>query len=144
MQQHHRPSLPQDKVEYLVLPLNSPGMVPAFLVPYRIKRTSGSPSEPSSIQVVKKVKTKNKQTPPNQTKSKKQNKPKQTNQPHKQTGGGGGGRGDLRLEEARGYYCKVQCTATYQTEHFLYLGFLRAVFLVTLWTLPAIWQFLVK
>lgn len=28
--------------------------------------------------------------------------------------------------------------------HFPLLGFLRAVLLVTLWTLPAIWQFLIK
>lgn len=28
--------------------------------------------------------------------------------------------------------------------YFPLLGFLRAVFLITLWTLPAIWQFLVK
>lgn len=149
--------IPQDKVAYLILQLNNPGMVPAFLVPYRIKRTSGIPTGtvPSNTKS-KKLKEKPQEKTPRtlakpqnqnkiktQTKTKnkqKKQKPNQTKNPHKLTG-------KKKILNQRKPMLTVkssECTATYQTQHFLYLSFLRAVFLVTLWTLPAIWQFLVK
>jgi hypothetical protein len=132
--------IPQARAAHLISLLNSPGLISSHASAPEYMRISGiRESQLEQYLVIQKIKY----TSSNKQKSNKRNKIKQ----YKNDVPGS--------EKPHEYYCKGKHIAISQTGHFqschkismdmlLYLGFLWAVLLVTLWTFPAIWQFLVK